>query len=179
MREGDWIQTYTGRQFWPLDPRPEEIFIEDIAHALSMQCRFGGHVKAFYSVAQHSVEVSNVVLRTHGLWGLLHDASEAYLVDLPRPLKHFGDLGKWYKFAESALMVAIAERFGLQWPMPTEVEMADDCVLAAEKRDLLAPEPAPWAQLPQPWPEKIKARSAATSERLFLARFRYFGGLAK
>lgn len=87
-RKGDWIQTYTGRQFWPLDPKPEEVCIEDIAHALSQQCRYAGHTIRFYSVAQHSVEIALRVPRAAALWGLLHDAAEAYLVDLPRPVKY-------------------------------------------------------------------------------------------
>lgn len=65
MRHGDWMQTYSGRKFWPVDPRPEEVFIEDIAHALSMICRFGGHSLVFYSVAQHSVLVARNLKREH------------------------------------------------------------------------------------------------------------------
>jgi hypothetical protein len=65
---GDWIQTATGRPFWPIDPRPEDIDIEDIAHALSMLCRFGGHCLRFYSVAEHSVLLSQYVAPEHKLW---------------------------------------------------------------------------------------------------------------
>ena len=83
-RKGDWMQTHSGIQFWPLDPRPEDILIEDIAHALSNQCRFAGHCCFHYSVAQHSVLVSENVPAQDAMWGLLHDAGEAYLVDLPR-----------------------------------------------------------------------------------------------
>jgi uncharacterized protein len=101
-RTGDWIQTYTGKQFWPLSPLPEDIVIEDIAHALSMQCRFGGHVRTFYSVAQHSVHVSLLVEPQYALWGLLHDAAEAYLVDLPRPIKKFSEMGLLYQEIEAA-----------------------------------------------------------------------------
>jgi hypothetical protein len=86
-RKGDWMQTYTGRQFWPIDPRADEIDIVDIAHALSQQCRFAGHCKSFYSVATHSWHTSNVCNSENALWGLLHDAAEAYLVDLPTPIK--------------------------------------------------------------------------------------------
>ena len=80
--------TYTGRQFFPLTPRQEDIDIEDIAHSLSRLCRFNGHCKSFYSVAEHSYRISYIVPPEFALWGLLHDAGEAYLSDLPRPIKH-------------------------------------------------------------------------------------------
>src|SRR4051794_15527189 len=86
-RRGGWITTFSRRQFWPLDPHSDEIHIEDIAHSLSQQCRFGGHSRSFYSVAQHSCLVSALCKANDALWGLLHDASEAYLGDIPRPLK--------------------------------------------------------------------------------------------
>ncbi|MFG0247924.1 MAG: phosphohydrolase, partial [Phycisphaeraceae bacterium JB051] len=78
-----WIQTYTGKAFYPLREDPGIIDIRDIAHALSLQCRFNGHCSDFYSVAQHSVHVSEVVPQAFALWGLLHDAAEAYMSDLP------------------------------------------------------------------------------------------------
>ncbi len=82
-----FLPTCTGRSVHILNPRPEEIDIEDVAHALSHACRFAGHVPAFYSVAQHSILVSELLDARTALWGLLHDASEAYLHDLTRPLK--------------------------------------------------------------------------------------------
>src|SRR5438128_12538670 len=83
---GDWMQTYTGRAFYPLDPRLDDICIEDIAHALSMLCRYGGQCQEFYSVAEHSVLMSYAVNPQHALWALLHDATESYMGDLIRPL---------------------------------------------------------------------------------------------
>lgn len=74
--KGDWMQTYTGRRFWPLDPVAGDIEIMDIAHALSNQCRYAGHTRFHYSVAQHSVQVSENVAPEHALWGLLHDAPD-------------------------------------------------------------------------------------------------------
>ena len=110
-RVGDWIQTYTGKQFWPIDPRACEITIEDIAHALSLQCRFSGHCREFYSVAQHSCLVSSYCIDEDAGWGLLHDAAEAYLVDLPRPIKRFSSLGVEYRKAEERVMAAVNEAF--------------------------------------------------------------------
>jgi len=94
---GEWIETYTGKRFYILDPQPEDISIQDIAKALSNECRFGGHAKVFYSVAQHSVIASSlgglyhVTVRDQilemQLALLLHDSAEAYLKDFPRPIK--------------------------------------------------------------------------------------------
>jgi hypothetical protein len=89
-RRGDWMQTFTGRAFYPLDPRPEDIDPVDIAHALSLICRYGGHSSRFYSVAEHCVLMSHAVAPEHALWALLHDATEAYLGDMIRPLKRSG-----------------------------------------------------------------------------------------
>ena len=82
-----WISTYTDKKFHYLNPTEEEICIEDIAHALALTCRFGGHCSKFYSVAEHSIRVSNIVPETLRLQALLHDAHEAYLHDVPRPIK--------------------------------------------------------------------------------------------
>jgi len=143
-RKGDWIQTFTGIAFYPLDPRVEDIDILDIAHALSNMCRFTGHTKVFYSVAEHSCRVAEILPRELKLWGLLHDASEAYLVDLPRPLKRHTSLGSIYRSIEDTLMLTICNKFGLPPQMPKEVSIADDTLLATEARDLLGPRPIPW-----------------------------------
>jgi hypothetical protein len=171
-RRGDWIQTFTGVQFWPLDPRADEIRIEDIAHALAQQCRFGGHCRSFYSVAEHSVRVSRVVPPQDALWGLLHDGSEAYCVDVPRPLKrHLSEYG----VIENRLMLAICERFRLPVTMPASVKRADQVLLNTEKRDLTGPAPAPWtvAQgMPtEPLQERIEPWSPFEAKARFLARF--------
>jgi len=120
--DGDWIQTYTGRIFYPFDPKPEDIDIEDIAHALSFTCRFGGHSKQYYSVAQHCVHVSMHSSKEHALWGLLHDADETYLTDVPKPIKP-GLVG--FKAIQESILKAVAERFDLCWPMPAEVKAVD------------------------------------------------------
>lgn len=140
-RRGDWIQTFTGRAFWPLDPRPEEVEIADIAHALAHQCRYAGHVRRFYSVAEHSVLLARSVSPKNALWALLHDASEAYLVDLPRPVKREV---RGYREAEAVVMLAICARFGLTVEMPQEVHLADGRILTDERQQAMAAPPMPW-----------------------------------
>jgi uncharacterized protein len=130
-RIGNWIQTYTGLKIYPLDPRPEEICIEDIAHALSNICRFTGHCREFYSVAQHSVFVSSYVCGENSLWGLLHDASEAYLCDIARPIKTSTGMEEYCQI-EQTLMQVIAEKFELPWPIPEEVKQVDNEFLMTE-----------------------------------------------
>jgi hypothetical protein len=147
-----FIQTYTKRKFYVLDPKPEQVSIEDIAHALSMVCRFTGHVSRFYSVAEHSVRVSRRVMELTGdprqsLWGLLHDASEAYIADVSRPLKHTDAMSQ-YRAAEVQVQDAILERFGLSVIPPYAVHTADLELLATEARDLMSPLVDGWMELP-------------------------------
>lgn len=142
-RYGDWLQTYTGVVFWPLDPRPEEILIEDIARSLSMQCRYAGHVKRFYSVAEHSVHVSYAVPPADMLWGLLHDATEAYLIDIPRPIKN---MLPEYRIWEARMMDAIALRFGLLGRMPESVKEIDNRMLTTERAVLHHPCDRDWGE---------------------------------
>jgi hypothetical protein len=140
---GSWMQTYTGRQFFPLDPRPEDIDPLDIAHALSLICRYGGHTKRFYSVAEHCVLMADAVEPEFALWALLHDATEAYVGDMVRPLKHHMPE---YRAVEDRLMAVIAERFGLSGSMPDAVKDADNRILLTERAALLSPPPIPWQQ---------------------------------
>lgn len=145
---GDWLQTFTMRQVYPLDLRPEDVAIEDIAHALSLQCRFAGHTRGHYSVGQHSLHVAEY-LRDRGepapvvLWGLLHDASEAYLTDIPRPLKRLPAFA-FYREAERRALATICDRFGLPTGEPPVVKYADGVLLATEARDLMAPLHPEW-----------------------------------
>lgn len=172
-RRGDFMQTYTGRQFWPLDPRPEEVDIRDIAHSLSLQCRFAGHCRRFYSVAEHSTLMARWLRGKHGvevaLWGLLHDASEAYLVDVPRPVKpHLAG----YRAAEDSVMRAICERFGLECEMPSEVHDADNRILGDELVNLI---PMDWhGQHDKPLGVPIMYWSPAEAEEEFMATFSAF-----
>ena len=168
-RNGAWIQTFTGIQFWPMDARPEEVEIQDIAHSLSMLCRFNGHCKRFYSVAEHAVHVSRVVEQEYALWGLLHDAAEAYLSDIPQPVKR--ELAQFHEF-EERLLAVIAERFGLPVGLPPEVKKADMTLLATEKAALMGPEPAPWDGLPDSLDQGlIQGWGPDQAELAFLDRF--------
>jgi hypothetical protein len=148
------MQVHTGIQFWPLDPRPGEVDPRDIIHALSMMPRFGGHTAKPYSVAQHSVSVScraEDLARSAGLsglkmlevarWGLIHDAAEAYLVDVPRPVKRFLTN---YQEIEAGLMAVICARFGMPREMPSCVHQADEDMLATEAALFFPMRPAAW-----------------------------------
>lgn len=167
-----WIQTFTGRQFWPLNPDPADVSIFDIAHALSMTCRYAGHTNRFFSVAQHSVMVSRIVPLADALWGLLHDAPEAYSTDIVRPIKrHIAVLG--FAEIEARLEAAIAAAFGLTLPIPASVHEADMIALATERRDLMAPPPRPWISTEhvQPLPYPINPLNPHEAEQEFLKRF--------
>ena len=123
------IRTYTGKVFDLKILDPDSICIEDIAHALSFVPRFGGHLKQLYSVAQHSIEAVFLVPDEHKLAALLHDASEAYIGDMPSPFKK---LMPDYKELENNLMIVIAEKFGFQYPLHPEVKKADNILLNTE-----------------------------------------------
>jgi len=165
-----WIQTYTGKRIDLLNPTPDDICIEDIAHALSMQCRFSGHCKEFYSVAQHSVFVSKICDEKDALYGLLHDASEAYLVDIPKPLKYSGKFNVYLQF-EDKMMKVIYQHFKLSGEEPESVKMADRVMLMTEARDLATKfNPVDWGKV-DPAAFTIKAVSYEEAKKMFLKRF--------
>ena len=122
MNKGDWIQTYTGKQFYPLSPEIDKISIVDIAHALSMKCRYTGHCSDFYSVAEHSVVVSNFCLPQYALAGLMHDAAEAYLPDVSRPIKPYLT---GFKQLEDSLLGEIFTRYNIIYPYPQNIKDID------------------------------------------------------
>lgn len=119
---GSQIRTFTGQYIDLLDPKPEHIHIVDIAHALSNMPRFAGHLKHFYSVGQHSLFCANRAPVRLQLAALLHDASEAYLMDIPSPLK---SAIPTYKEIEYKLMKVIFYRYGLNYPLPDEIKLID------------------------------------------------------
>lgn len=172
-RKGDWMQTPSGGMFWPLDPRPDEVHIGDIAHSLSNMCRYGGCCNSFYSVAEHSVYVSYQVPEEHALTALMHDATEAYCVDVPRPIKrHLAG----YHDIELRLWAAIAQRFGLPAQMPDCVKDADNAVLLAEKQQIMLPSPAPWSVPGEPADVFIACLSPSSARLMFLRRFNELTG---
>ena len=167
------LQTFTRRTVSPVAPRVSDIDIVDVAHALSHMCRFGGHVHTFYSVAQHSVLVSHVVPEAVALWGLLHDASEAYLVDIPTPVKVTAALGG-YMAVEAQMQRTIYQAFGLVGDEPAEVAAADRALLLAEA-DALLPGGPTWADelrgtVPVP-PVRIVPWTSSAAKNAFLSRF--------
>lgn len=171
-RNGDWMQTITGRKFWPIDPRPEDVDIEDIAHALSMMCRFNGHCEKFYSVAEHSVYVSMICPKEHAVWGLLHDASEAYISDIVKPAKPYI---AGYKEAEKRIMDAVCDRFGLPRDDPACVKYADCAILADEANQIMGPHPTPWVLPADPSGTKIIGYTPFDAKNVFLDRAKYLG----
>jgi 5'-deoxynucleotidase YfbR-like HD superfamily hydrolase len=166
---GDWFLTFTGKKFHPLDPQPEDICIEDIAHALSNICRFGGHCRQFYSVAQHSVIVSQICTQAT-FQGLMHDATEYALGDMVRPLKiSMPD----YCAAEDKLWLVIADVFGINSVFHPEVKRADNTALMTERRDICTQTDHPWRLQEEypPLPDKIIPLSPLESEKLFMKHF--------
>jgi hypothetical protein len=135
--EKAYIGTYTGKKFYLLEPRLEDIVIEDIAHSLSQQCRWTGHTIFTYSVAQHSYYCSLIGPQNEAFDRLMHDTSESYLGDVSRPLKHFTDAGEAYRKCEKVVQEAIAHRFGFSVIEPPSVKLADNLLLYAERDQLM------------------------------------------
>lgn len=170
------ILTFTGKRFFILDPVVEDIDIRDIAHSLSMQCRWTGHCKFHYSVAQHSYYCSFLGPKKEAFARLMHDASEGYVADMSRPLKHYTDAGFAYRLVEKVVQTAINQRFGLPMTEPASVKIADNQMLFAERQQLMAGPPLDrrlsihqdlgTANI------KIKPWSTTHAERMFLKRFR-------
>lgn len=151
---GHWMQTFSGLAFYPLGPSVDDVVAMDIGHSLAMQCRYNGHVQRFYSVAEHCVLMSDWILeeltgiaddeRRHlALWALLHDAAEAYVGDMVRPLKlHMPDFCK----VDDAVTAIISRRFGARGEtVPPEVKSVDTRILLDERAALLSVPPGDWA----------------------------------
>lgn len=171
-----WIGLYDGGRVDLVDPRPEQFDIGDIARGLSCTARFNGHTHRFYSVAQHSRLMSELINPDYARWALLHDASEAYLGDLVRPLK---ELCPDYRRIEERIMRVIAERFELGWPMPPEVKAVDNRMLVTEKL-LLQPGGPEWGEEwanVSPYPHlKIYYERPENTELAFLRQWAVLNG---
>jgi hypothetical protein len=181
-RDHGWLQTFTGRRFWPLAPRPEDVCIEDIAHALSMICRYNGHTRTFYSVAEHSLLVATAVERYvpsdsyQQLQALLHDAAEAYLCDIVRPIKP-ALVG--YQAAEDRVDLAIGIALGVAIAPKTElIAQCDRRILCDEAQALMhiELEPNAWWRNGPALDVQIVGLRPDIAERLFLERYHRLGG---
>lgn len=196
-----WCQTKAGVPYTPLDPKPEHVVLEDIAHSLAHQCRFTGHTIEFYSVAEHSVLASYLVPDEHRMAALMHDSAEAYVGDWPRPLKVVGYPGdetslmvcgdsivsmanqaaRFFRGIEEKNLIVIFRKFGIPYPLPQEVKDADLLMLGVEKRDLMCRAPKPWDLdvnvdgFERDW---IKCWSPQEAKRQFLDRFDELWGRA-
>jgi hypothetical protein len=180
-----WVLTFTGRKVFPGELAADDIAIEDIAHHLSMLCRFTGASRLFYSVAEHSVLVADLIAHSVAdepeieLAALLHDAPEAYLSDLATPVKAQIET---YHALERAAWWAIAERFGLPLREWHAVKYADLVALAIERRHLIADHPEPWSALegvtvPRAWRKHIPGCWTPTAaEQIFMNRFHAIEG---
>jgi 5'-deoxynucleotidase YfbR-like HD superfamily hydrolase len=166
----DYVSTFSGNRFYPLVPRIDRVAIEDIAHGLAYQCRFNGQTREFYSVAQHSLVVASLVEPRQRLAALLHDAAEAYLGDMVKPLKvllpEFGVL-------EERVTDLIAAAFDLDFSDYAPIKRADLIALATEKRDLMPHSVERWAYLDQiaALPEPIVPMSPGQAKLCFLETY--------
>jgi len=163
------IRIYSGKFISLVNPLVSDIQLVDIAHHLSNICRFTGSTITLYSVAQHSVAVSKIVSPENALWGLLHDASEAYLGDVSSPLKYY--LNGKYRELEDRFMSVICEKFGLPPIEPEEVYEADKIMYVTERRDLMVVD-GPSLDFPhKPLDERIRCWEPLRAKYEFLERF--------
>lgn len=169
---GPYIGTFTGAKFYPLDIRASDIDIRDIAHALSLQCRFAGHTKWHYSVGQHSILVSMEMERLGfpelALDGLLHDGSEAYLVDVPRPIKLIADFSTYRNIEERAQDAIFIKYIGRKGEHE-QVKVADNMLLGKEAKVLMN-NPF-WCHAMPKSGQAIRKMEPKTVEKAFLQRF--------
>lgn len=173
---GSWMQTFSGRRFYPLAPAPEDVDLADIAHALSLICRYGGHATRFYSVAEHCVLLSHAVAPENALWALMHDAAEAYVGDMVRPLKQ---QMLAYQDVENRVLSTIAKRFDLPcYPVdgvhliPAAVREADARILLDERASVLTPTDDRWdVDDLQPLGVRVIGWPPAAAEVMFRDRF--------
>lgn len=177
-----WILTFTGRRFYPFSPRSEDVCLEDIAHALSMKCRYQGHTRWFYSVAEHSVGVMLGAKQAGAqlpeqLQALLHDAAEAYLPDVPSPVKpHLNG----FKEVELRVEDAIAEALGLLTLHKTPLITEMDERIRIDEAQTLMPNMEGWSLHPNGgFGYFIRGYDPPRAEMLFLTAYRELQGKLK
>lgn len=171
-RKGTWMPLFSGTRFWPVDPRPQDIALEDVAHGLARINRYNGHTRASYSVAQHSVLVSRLLPPELKLFGLFHDASEAYVQDIITPLKRL--FRSYVEQFEEPVMEAVAKKFGFTMSEQERavVKRADLVMLATEVRDLVPAGYVTQGLTELPLDEPIRACwDPLTAEFIFLEEF--------
>ena len=184
---GSWMQLHSARKAFPLSPDADVIHINDIAHSLSNICRFNGHCNFHYSVAQHSLYVAAIVAKVDpalAIYGLLHDAGEAFLSDVVSPIK--GDLyvkcpatnvfpEEFIPFEkyENRWLQLVAQKYGLVYPFPEEVWKADLRVCCAESMQIMKKPPEPWAVMKDVIPASIMIlrETPEVIEEHFLQKF--------
>lgn len=175
-RNNRYILTHSGRPFDFDRPDETPASIEAIAHALSHICRFGGHTRRFYSVAEHSFHCSHIVPAAHAYAALMHDIAEAFLGDIPSPLKQ---MLPDYRALYSRIETALFADFEVPAPLPDEVKIADLRMLAAEKRDLMPADSRPWPVLEGIAPPagfQITGMRPELAKARFLARYHELRG---
>lgn len=172
-----YVSTFSGNRFYPLEPRIDHIAIEDIAHGLAYQCRFNGQTHEFYSVAQHSLIVSSLAPTDLRLAALLHDAAEAYLGDMVKPLKV---LLPEFAAIEDQVSAMIATAFGIDFSDYGPIKRADLIALATEKRDLMPHSVERWAYLDgiRALPGRIVTMNPGQAKQAFLDEFARLDGHA-
>jgi|ADGO01.1.fsa_nt_gi Predicted hydrolases of HD superfamily len=172
--DGAWMQTYGGVAYDVFDPHPDQINIFDIATALANTCRFNGHVKKFYSVAQHCVLLAEQAPPEIALQALLHDAAEAYIGDLIQPIKKHPGM-ETFRRAEELAELAICAHFALPYPLLTpEIKELDRRILIDERNALLADPPQPWADEVEPLGIKIEPWTPDEAREQFLNAYREY-----
>ena len=169
---GEWMQTYTGKRFWPYKPNPKDICPEDIAHHLANTCRYGGASKYFYSVAEHSVLVSEFVPAAAARFALLHDAAEAYTGDLITPIKYTPQMADFRRM-DYYISLAIRDRFGVSWSaeVADAVDYTDSRIVIDESRELLEHPDEYVADGMEPLGAQILCMGPAMAKVSFLTRF--------
>ena len=162
-----YITTMSGIKFEFMAPKLDQFSISDIAHGLAHTCRFGGHTRPFYSVAEHSCRLALLCRPAYQLEGLMHDAAEAYIGDIPTPLKN--SMGS-YRHIENVIEDAISERYGLREDLPEEVKTLDLRMFATEARDLTLLDANEWRGI-EPCENSITPWAMSVAEQRFLYMF--------